>query len=154
MWLSTHWCLCVGILHNRQAKNHLLCPKKNQSKKNWKKKTKDSSAQLALNGKQSTAMAATTMELHRSPVFRLRSEKLMAFCWMPGMFGWKVVQLLAWLFGRCQAAPAGKWNQIEEKIRKDQKWQLNCITAVARDSHVRRSSSGKDINCEEVLKMA
>lgn len=38
MWLSTHWCLCIGILHNRQAKNHLLCPKKKkQSTKNWKK---------------------------------------------------------------------------------------------------------------------
>jgi len=58
-----------------------LSKKIQKKNKQTEEKTKDSSAQLALNGKQSTAMAKTktktksTMEL-RSSVFGLRSLSL------------------------------------------------------------------------------
>lgn len=158
-------CQYVGTLHNRQAKKHLLCPQKKkhththtqqqkQSARGKRRKTKDSSAQLALNGKQSTAMAKTTMEA-RSLVFFL----LMAFCWMLGMFARKVVWFVCLFFfffflafgRRYQAAPAGKRNPPKKQktntaVITKMTAKLHYGTAVASDGHVRRSSSAGDIN--------
>lgn len=156
--MSVHYIIVrpksICFVPKKKKHTHTHTQQQKQSARGKRRKTKDSSAQLALNGKQSTAMAKTTMEA-RSLVFFL----LMAFCWMLGMFARKVVWFVCLFFfffflafgRRYQAAPAGKRNPPKKQktntaVITKMTAKLHYGTAVASDGHVRRSSSAGDIN--------